>query len=294
MTARDLLDLLRTRYDKSFCTSEIMVGRKNVSSEGRIDFLAIAPSWSSPDITGIETKVSRADFVSDNKWPAYLPYCNHFWFCTSAGIVKAGEIPEQAGWLEASANGKKLFVRKKAPRLPEIAPKMEAELFKSLILRHHFRSHVLPTLHREEQLAAWRVWIADKQEKLHLGKQVRHTTRKTFDAMEHELISMRNQVEGLEAFFVELEAKGITRDSLARNRSSNVRYLVERYLNTSFSTVEVEAALNSIHRVIQGALSSLQNVDHRLGSELREHLKKIADIKNSCMLPEEVPPPPAT
>lgn len=44
------------------------------------DGLAITKSYTKPCIIGYEIKVSRSDFLGDNKWHLYLQYCNEFFF----------------------------------------------------------------------------------------------------------------------------------------------------------------------------------------------------------------------
>ena len=37
-------------------------------------------------ITLVEVKASRADFLADRKWPAYLGYCDRFYFAVADGF----------------------------------------------------------------------------------------------------------------------------------------------------------------------------------------------------------------
>ena len=57
-------------------------------------------------ITIVEIKVSRADLLGDCKWPAYLDYCDHFFWAVPAGFDLApfdqdGLAPESCGLLVA-------------------------------------------------------------------------------------------------------------------------------------------------------------------------------------------------
>lgn len=52
------------------------------------DGLAITKSYTKPNIIGYEIKVSRSDFLQDNKWHLYLQYCNEFFFVVPKGLVK--------------------------------------------------------------------------------------------------------------------------------------------------------------------------------------------------------------
>lgn len=54
----------------------------------KFDGLAITKSYTKPNIIGYEIKVSRNDFLQDNKWHLYLQYCNEFYFVVPKGLVK--------------------------------------------------------------------------------------------------------------------------------------------------------------------------------------------------------------
>ena len=47
-----------------------------------------------------EVKSSRADYLADGKWTAYLPYCTHFAFVAPAGAIQRWELPRDVGLIE--------------------------------------------------------------------------------------------------------------------------------------------------------------------------------------------------
>ena len=51
-------------------------------------------------ITLVEVKASRADFLADRKWPAYLKYCNRFYFAVADGFPLE-LLPPQEGLIRA-------------------------------------------------------------------------------------------------------------------------------------------------------------------------------------------------
>lgn len=63
----------------------------------KFDGLAITKSYTKPNIIGYEIKVSRNDFLQDNKWHLYLQYCNEFYFVVPKGLVKKEELPDHVG-----------------------------------------------------------------------------------------------------------------------------------------------------------------------------------------------------
>ncbi len=63
----------------------------------KFDGLAIRKSYTGPCITGYEIKVSRGDFLQDNKWHLYLQYCNEFYFVVPVGLIEKDELPDNVG-----------------------------------------------------------------------------------------------------------------------------------------------------------------------------------------------------
>lgn len=118
VSAFDIYNLLELKYPiETFLTvSECKIGSTWFKSMcSRFDMWIMSRSWQNPRFVGCEIKVSRQDFLNDNKWQNYLPYCTEFYFVAAHGIIDSGEVPEQAGLMEATKNCKRLVIRKKAP-----------------------------------------------------------------------------------------------------------------------------------------------------------------------------------
>lgn len=74
----------------------------------RPDVLSMRKSWTQPNFTAYEIKVSRSDFMSDmtsGKWQNYLEIAGAVVFSTPKGLVKRTEIPDGTGLLERSDKG---------------------------------------------------------------------------------------------------------------------------------------------------------------------------------------------
>lgn len=67
----------------------------------RADVIAMATDGT---FTIIEIKTSVNDFRSDNKWPDYLDYCDHFYFAVPEDFPQ-DLIPEECGLIVADAYG---------------------------------------------------------------------------------------------------------------------------------------------------------------------------------------------
>ena len=115
--AGQVLRLLAARHAKDVFVPECKTGETWRRTMHRADAWAMNRSWVNLTFSGYEIKVSREDFVGDDKWPAYLPLCHQFWFATAPGVIHGkDEVPAAAGWLEMTGGGGRLLVRKKAPR----------------------------------------------------------------------------------------------------------------------------------------------------------------------------------
>lgn len=71
-----------------------------------MDAVAIKKTWSPKTVIGYEIKVTRNDFLSDQKHPLYMDHCHIFYFVAPKGIIKPEELPDGAGLLEINESMK--------------------------------------------------------------------------------------------------------------------------------------------------------------------------------------------
>jgi hypothetical protein len=69
-----------------------------LAHDRRVDVLTI--DLQKFTIRGFEVKVSRSDFVGDDKWQTYLHYFNIFAFVTPPGLINPKELPPEIYLLE--------------------------------------------------------------------------------------------------------------------------------------------------------------------------------------------------
>ena len=67
MNARDIVDLLSTKHSKDLFIPECKDGPTWGASHLRLDAWALTRSWASPCSYGYEIKVSRSDWMQDDK-----------------------------------------------------------------------------------------------------------------------------------------------------------------------------------------------------------------------------------
>lgn len=105
---------LQAKHDN---LGDIFAAQVKLGSAGSkiMDAVAIKKTWSPKTVIAYEIKVSRQDFLKDQKHPVYMQNCNIFYFVTLKDIVKDGEIPEGAGHMIYSPETGKLRTVKKAP-----------------------------------------------------------------------------------------------------------------------------------------------------------------------------------
>ena len=104
VTEREITNALKLRHKKrgDFFGSQIKMGP---SGSKIMDGVAIPSTWSPRTIVGYEIKVTRSDFLSDQKYPHYMTTCNLFYFVVPKGLIKKEEVPPRVGILEYN-NGK--------------------------------------------------------------------------------------------------------------------------------------------------------------------------------------------
>lgn len=97
-----------------------------VPSRGlRVDVMALAPSG---EVWVVECKSSRADFMTDQKWQGYLPWCDRFFWAVDADFPTE-ILPPETGLILADDFGAE--IQRMAPETRLSAPrrKVVAGLF---------------------------------------------------------------------------------------------------------------------------------------------------------------------
>ncbi len=127
ISSQVIKDRLFARHGGDICVEEALIGR---GGSQRFDFWTMKPTWTAEVCQGYEIKVSRSDFLKDNKWQNYLPFCTEFYFVCPSGLILPEELPEGVGLLWCAKTGGMLFTKRKA-RHQDIPPENLA-----LMLRH--------------------------------------------------------------------------------------------------------------------------------------------------------------
>ena len=204
LTAKQLLTLLEIKHADDLFVSECKDGpSQGVNTYCRLDGWAMNRSWVNLVMTGYEIKVSRSDFVNDDKWRRYLPLCNAFYFVCPPKLIDATELPDDVGLMWSSRNATRLYTKKKAPQR-EIDPPLSLLLY---ILICRTPSAIPGVAQRERRLGYWQRWLSQKKDAREVAIAINGRIAKTIDALDTENRVLRRQSEGLSdvrAFLAEL------------------------------------------------------------------------------------------
>ncbi len=209
-TATQLVELLATRHNGDVFVSECKNGPSHVGGLQRLDGWAMKRSWAHPLVTGYEVKVSRSDFLGDDKWRGYLPYCNEFYFVAPPKVIDLAELPADAGLLVCSVNACRLFRRKKAPYRDVQIPE---SIYRYVMFS---RAAIGGTYWNPEEGSSrdfWAAWLAAKTKDLDIGhrvgKELRKAITKRIDEVGVENHRLTKQMERYDDLRKTLKELGI-------------------------------------------------------------------------------------
>lgn len=192
MRADEVLRALRRYYgrsDRNLFLAEVKNGATWDSNNlRRFDALTIKKSWTDPCITGYEIKVSRSDFLGDEKWPNYLESCNRLYFACPKGMIQLEEIDAKVGLIWVNEQGG-VSVRKKAPFRDIELP---VELLYHLVISHMGDSRPMGYSSTREFCEAM---LRDKEDKYQLGRKLGTKMAKELEEARDEVASVRRDLK---------------------------------------------------------------------------------------------------
>ncbi len=112
----DIVKLLELKHHEDIFVAECKTGPTwGNDTMGKMDAWVMPKSWSRFNTIGYEIKTTRSDFLKDDKWRSYLPYCHSFYFVCPPDLIKEEELSAEAGLMYVSSTATRLFTKKKAP-----------------------------------------------------------------------------------------------------------------------------------------------------------------------------------
>jgi len=134
MEAEYIKKLLAQKHSEDIFVNECRIGGwPGMNTTSYMDGWAMVKSWATPNTIGYEVKVSRQDFIKDNKWHKYLDFCNQFYFVCPAKLIDISEVPQDVGMMWIQKEGSKIYTKKKAPRR-EVKQESMAQLYKGILM----------------------------------------------------------------------------------------------------------------------------------------------------------------
>jgi hypothetical protein len=107
--------LLAKKHSKDLWVPECNTGSAFIGCQ-RLDGWALKRTWSPVTAIGYEIKVSRSDFLRDDKWTGYLGTCHQFYFVCPYGLIQQEELPDDVGLMWVTKKGGRLYTKRKAVR----------------------------------------------------------------------------------------------------------------------------------------------------------------------------------
>lgn len=205
INASKIQSLLATRHSDDIFVPECKNGPTHTAKHLRMDAWAMKRSWTNPLSIGYEIKVSRQDFINDQKWHGYLNYCNEFYFVCPSGLIDKAELPPEVGLLYIAKTGTRLFKKKAAQRRMIEIP--ESLLKYILICRAEVRSeNYIET--KDQNIAYWKNWLEEKKENQSLGYKVSRKIADHVSSVSRKNSELTSRMSEYDEFIHRLEELG--------------------------------------------------------------------------------------
>lgn len=141
----------------------------------QLDYWAMKKSWSRPNSIGYEVKISRSDFLRDQKWMKYLPYCNEFYWVAPKGIIQLNEVTPECGYIELTTGGARLLTKKKAQWRDVSIPE---DFYRYILMARTKITSTYGYRPDEDKFEFWRMWLENKDASLDIGHKVSKKIRR--------------------------------------------------------------------------------------------------------------------
>lgn len=250
MKAEEILVLLANRHSDDVFVAECKDGP--TGGHAQIDGWAMKKSWAHPAVTGYEIKVSRQDFLRDDKWPSYLPMCNSLYFVCPSGLIQVEEMPGDVGLMWVAKTGSRLYTKKKAAwrdvQIPE-------SVFRYILMSRAVITREYAMNTRAQRIARWEIWLQERKTAKSLGWQVAGAIRKHVEGVEKENGRLKQQNEAL---------------TMIKERLAELGYPTDHPVSTWGLGQRLEKLLSLIPAGFEGRLKSVSKDTGALLKALEE------------------------
>lgn len=166
LMTRNVKMALAERHAADFFITECKDGPTWFGPHMRVDALAIKKSWSPVRIIAYEVKVSRGDFLSDDKYLGYKDMCHELNLACPKGMIDPKEVPEDVGLAYYYPDSGKVISKVKA-RYREVEINSGTLLY---IIMNRLSSDRYPFF--GDKKAYFQEWLKNKKDDKFLGNKV--------------------------------------------------------------------------------------------------------------------------
>jgi len=249
LNANEIVKLLSVKHRDDVFVRECKNGPTHDCAHLRLDAWVMKKSWRHPLTIGYEVKVSRSDFLRDEKWRGYLDYCNQFYFVCPHGLIQPEELPERAGLMWVSKTGSRLFIKRKAKHEDVTIPE---DLYRYILMS---RVRVDAEYEPKSKEKFWADWVKQKKINVALGRSVSRSLKEEMDKKIFEVESLNKTLEQ------KIDRLGFIRDTISD---------IGLDKNNLPSTWQVREKLNEIKRnipsdlkiIIKSSISGLKQIEN--------------------------------
>lgn len=201
-----IIQLLRARHSRDRFFPEALLGP---GGSRRVDAWVLCSTWSPLTTIAYEVKVSRGDFLRDDKWPAYLPACHQLYFVCPAKLIQPEEMPAGVGLLWVTETGGRLYCKRKAARRePEDAALVQV-MAHVLMWHDAATGRHINTPDRGRRIEQWKLWLAQQAEGKAVGRLVRGRIGDTMVKLHERNERLRATIKRWAGFAQRLRRLGI-------------------------------------------------------------------------------------
>lgn len=198
VTSWEIKRALAESHEKDFFLTEVKNGSTYFPpAQGllRFDGFAMTRSYRKPCIKIYEVKVSRSDFLRDNKWNLYKQYCNELYFVTPKGLIDKLELPDDVGLIYYNRDGSRKLVTKRKALWREIEEPVD--VYKYLIYSRLDQDRIPFFNDRKEYAEAY---LQDKKNKRYIGIKLGSKMAKELQEARERLEMLENREHHLTVF----------------------------------------------------------------------------------------------
>ncbi len=220
ITANTINKLLQNRHAQDVYVSQCKTGASWSSRFFKsqhqlliLDGWAMKKKWTKPLVIGYEIKVSRSDFMGDDKWQGYLPYCNELYFVSPPGVIMPTELPAEVGLIYISKTGTKLFEKKKAVYRDVQIPE---SIFRYILMARTKIVHDTFNLPGKKEF--WQEWVKDKKSTKGFGmavaRSIRQEIEERVELVEEENRELQSKIKKFEEIKQIIELAGMNAEKI--------------------------------------------------------------------------------